>query len=219
MSLRSKATPPQPYTIPPPSTPQNASSSDPKTPSSTETRAARQSEDSYFTLDFAMIKTLEGGDPTHNIFGYQIPHHDACIPIALEIKRPPTRDTPAPAPNLAFQHLLNLQLRDGYRDIHLKLPVAFRCHPQQKSIIGIAASGPWWSVTVVGKGDKEATWSKAFQSGYPPHEEIMRRLFEAAAHSPNDPASYPIVNIRNLLAEYVRVALDRTDALCYPVFN
>lgn len=67
-----------------PQTPPPKSSNHPKPPSSIEKSRARQGEDSYFLFDFAMIKTIQDGEPVYDIFGYRIKHQDAYIPIALE---------------------------------------------------------------------------------------------------------------------------------------
>ncbi|KAG8742012.1 hypothetical protein FRC10_002088 [Ceratobasidium sp. 414] len=182
-------------------------------PSSTKTSALDRDQDSYFTLDFAVVKILAPGLPSYNIFGYNVRQRGADIPIVLEAKKAPGRRTSPPGPNLQFQLELNQKLLAGYEDISLKVPVAFRCYPLQKSIIGIATSGLWWSFTVAVRGGRDVAWSMGFMYGNPEHDAILRTLFQAAAHSTGDPLEFQNGLIHQCLVMWERTTYNKHDAL------
>ncbi|KAG8742192.1 hypothetical protein FRC10_001888 [Ceratobasidium sp. 414] len=181
-------------------------------PSSTETQTFRKNRDSFFLLDFAILNILEPRAPIRNIFDTEVPCHDAYIPIAVEIKPNPTRQLPPSSPKLKFEERLSKKLLFGYEDLNKKLPAAFLCHTLQKSIVGISAVGYWWSFTAVSRGDKHATWSRAFLHGLPKHDDILRDLFQAALQEPSDPIRYQDGLIQRHLNMWMRTTYTKEDA-------
>ncbi|KAG9100523.1 hypothetical protein FS749_014767 [Ceratobasidium sp. UAMH 11750] len=204
-----------------PSTPA-AQDSKPKNPS---TVPAKQGKDSYYALDFAItdIDKVQTAPQIQTeprfIFGYENQKRTPFMPIALELKPAPTRQDPPPGADGRFQADLHSCFVKAYKDIHVKLPAAFKYHPGQKSIIGIAASGPWWSFTVAYEDEKAVTWSKAFICGRPEHDKILTDLFEVAAACPSDPATFGNNRAREYRDKYARTAHTRADVLEFPFYK
>ncbi|QRV88326.1 hypothetical protein RhiJN_16344 [Ceratobasidium sp. AG-Ba] len=172
----------------------------------------RNNKEPFPTLTFAIVKLLGPSAPILTIFGCKVPYHQACVPIVVECKGSPGRHhrftSIAELSRLIYQAHINL---------HDKIPVAFRCHPNQKSIIGIATCGIWWSFTVVTIGmverEEGVVWSKLFQYGDSAHDGIIRALFKAAAQLSDDPASFGDGKIQVLLNRWKRSKMDETDLL------
>ncbi|KAG8742014.1 hypothetical protein FRC10_002090 [Ceratobasidium sp. 414] len=181
--------------------------------SSAETQVLNRSRDPYFMLDFAIIKILAPTPPGRIIFGYNVQRRDTHVPIVLEAKKVPSRQIPAPGPELDFQNDLSHMLLAGYGDINLKVPAAFRCHPLQQSIIGIVTCGIWWSFTVVSRDESNTTWSSCFVYGNSKHDAILRSLFQAAADSSSDPVKSQNGRIKKCLMSWKRTTYDKYDAL------
>ncbi|KAG9083290.1 hypothetical protein FRC06_004606 [Ceratobasidium sp. 370] len=182
-------------------------------PSSTETYTFKKSRDSFFLLDFAVIKILSPQGPAKRIFGIDVYYHDTYIPVVIENKPHPTRQSPPPDSDFRFQERLSDKLSQGYEDLNKKLPAAFVCHHLQKSIIAISAVGHWWSFTVVSQNDKQSIWSRAFCHGLPNHDNILRDLFQAALQEPSDPLQYQDGLIQRQLTEWARTVYDGEDTL------
>ncbi|KAG8726847.1 hypothetical protein FRC11_014368, partial [Ceratobasidium sp. 423] len=106
-----------------------------------------------------------------------------------------------------------MQLREAYNDVQLKAPVAFRCHPLQRSIIAIAASGYLWSFTVIKKGDSKVQWSKAFTCGDSRHDQALSKLFAAAKSVPSDPATFDSNWAKRLLSSQEHTIYHGEDCL------
>ncbi|KAG9090364.1 hypothetical protein FS749_000610 [Ceratobasidium sp. UAMH 11750] len=180
------------------------------TPSNASTQPADQNNDSSFYLDFALITiSLDSNSSARNIYGQMIKFRNASVPIILEIKRAPPRVSDDS--HQMFRFLIASLVWDAYRDINLKAPVVFKSFPRQKSIIGLAAIGPWWSFTVIRKGDEECTWSKTFIPDNATHDNIFRTLLTIADHHPDDPAHDE--QLDQLLARWKRSTYNNQDAV------
>ncbi|KAG8732331.1 hypothetical protein FRC10_000979 [Ceratobasidium sp. 414] len=203
-----------------PSAPQAPGSSG-KTTESTEpsTVPAKQGVDMYRALDFAIIKFSRPSLEAERIFGFNVHSRHAFIPIALELKPPPTRKSSMPEAPSGFQQFLHQALWEAYEDIHKKLPIAFDHDPddpddfKQKTIIGIAAAGPWWSFTIASNNLESITWSKALMCGHSAHDEIFHDLLRAAAHDATDPTTYENNTIGGHLDNYKREMYNEEDVL------
>ncbi|KAG8697574.1 hypothetical protein FRC08_006443 [Ceratobasidium sp. 394] len=197
-------------------TPERPSGSQPGAgPSSVGTQVLNKRKDSSFILDFAILKIIQVGpeSASYNIFGTNVRQSDAYIPIILEAKKPFSRKTSLHAPDFYFQHSLSIEIRKGYGDINLKAPIVFRSHRMQRSTIGIATCGLWWSFTVVTPDTQRTTWSRLFEYGVPAHDTVFDALFHAAASHPDHPLEFQNGLILDYLTRWGRRTYDKYDTL------
>ncbi|QRV73495.1 hypothetical protein RhiJN_01509 [Ceratobasidium sp. AG-Ba] len=184
----------------------------PPRPSTVGSWRIRNDQNRFPTLAFAIVKLLEPRPPILTIVGWKVPYHQACVPIVVECKGSPGRHH-----RFTFIAQLSRRIYQAHINLHLKIPIAFRCHPNQKSIIGIATCGIWWSFTVITTGmvDREEglVWSKLFQYGDNAHDGIIRILFKAASRESDDPASCEDGETEVLLNRWKRNKMDETDVL------
>ncbi|QRW02491.1 hypothetical protein RhiLY_01489 [Ceratobasidium sp. AG-Ba] len=177
-----------------------------------QARQLKKRGNRFPTLAFAIVKLLEPRPPILTIVGWKVPYHQACVPIVVECKGSPGRHH-----RFTFIAQLSRRIYQAHINLHLKIPIAFRCHPNQKSIIGIATCGIWWSFTVITTGmvDREEglVWSKLFQYGDNAHDGIIRILFKAASRESDDPASCEDGETEVLLNRWKRNKMDETDVL------
>ncbi|KAG9076607.1 hypothetical protein FRC06_009414 [Ceratobasidium sp. 370] len=204
------------YALPaPPSTPEYlAGGSKEAVLSSGGTRALDKNSDSSFIVDYAVLKIVQAGPASarFTIFGSSVPQTEAYVPIILESKVFP-RKTPLLTPERELEHSLSQALVKGYRDTNSKAPAAPRSHRMQRSTLGIATCGLWWSFTVITSGTRKTTWSKAFMYGTPDHDLIFKALFQAASGHPGDPLEFQGGQVQELLMRWKREAYDQYDVL------
>ncbi|CAE6496947.1 hypothetical protein RSOLAG22IIIB_06401 [Rhizoctonia solani] len=172
-------------------------------PSSNRTVRVKRGRDSKFWVDIAVIRGKCVGKDVSTILGRKVRPHIALLPGLLEGKCSPPRSRP-----LMFEDWLVDYMMDAYGDINLKAPVAFLTHQEQKSIIGLACSGLWWSFTVIARTDRTVVWSKVFDCGHASHDLILAQLVEAMVHSPQDPAAYQNNRSHQLLRSHARTRYD-----------
>ncbi|KAF8592819.1 hypothetical protein BDV93DRAFT_567356, partial [Ceratobasidium sp. AG-I] len=214
--------PPGPAFTPRPRTPPNSIIPiGNKTPGSTETQPVKQSKDSSFRVDCAMVAYSSNPRPSRVTFDFRTTRHSTNVPIIHEIKSVPTRGLEfEPAIESSnFRKQLDYFLGRAYKDINLKTNAVFHFHERQKSLIGIASSGPWWSFTLVRKGDEETEWSRAFVLGHKQHDGILTLLFKAAAESPHDPIDFKEGSLLQWFKTHSRQIYDGTDVLSWHPFR
>ncbi|KAG8696956.1 hypothetical protein FRC08_006817 [Ceratobasidium sp. 394] len=83
----------------------------------------------------------------------------------------------------------------------------------QRSIVGIATCGLWWSFTAITPDTRKTTWSKAFMYGIPEHDLVFKTLFQAASGHPGDPLAFQGGEIRELLTRWKRETYGQYDVL------
>ncbi|KAG9078245.1 hypothetical protein FRC06_008460 [Ceratobasidium sp. 370] len=183
--------------------------------SSGGTRALGKNNASSSIVDYAVLKIVQAGpvSDSFTIFGSSVPQTEAYVPIILESEKVFPRKTPLLTPERELEHSLSQALVKGYRDINFRAPAVFRSHRMQRSILGIATCGLWWSFTVITSDTRKTTWSKAFMYGTPDHDLIFKALFRAASGHPGDPLEFQGGQVQELLTRRKREAYDRYDVL------
>ncbi|KDN39098.1 hypothetical protein RSAG8_09005, partial [Rhizoctonia solani AG-8 WAC10335] len=186
-----------------------------KSPAINETRTAMQGKDSSFRVDMALY-SISDPKPNSNIdiaFDHNAELRDTIPALILELKAVPSRSMFKSTSGGMFSHHLNMQLYKAYKDIHMKAPVVFLSHPDQKSLIGVAASGHWWSFACISQSDSEVYWSPAYVCGNEQHDNLFRKLFSAAHQHPENPAQYEDGWIPKFLMKHHRIHFTAIDCM------
>ena len=207
--------PPSPLDSPLADSSTRAEASSGRPPINAETLRARRGLDASFYLDYALYRIHDSipGRQTYQIYGHRSKDRDLSISMIMELKAIPSRSGYGEKLDDLFRSALSFELEKAYKDVHLKVPVIFQLHPQQQSVIALAASGLWWSFSLIQKSDVMVEWSKPYTAGQEQDDALLRRLYAAAEGNPGNPGAHDEGWIGKYLHEHRRTKYDQRDCI------
>ncbi|CAE6451248.1 unnamed protein product [Rhizoctonia solani] len=152
-------------------------------------------------VDFA-VKYLapDGASEEIKLLDFTLPSlKPVKVPIVAEGKRAPGRANTNNSE--AIEDHLKVLLQLAYRDFIIKRQFIFKAY-SCKSFIAIAFAGPYWSFAVCQSDLSPLIWSKPISAASKVHGTVLKRLFQAAETSPDDPGA--VDGIDKLVRQYQR---------------